>query len=285
MLLNLISLGPGDLQQMTIAAREALILSEVVIGYDSYIQQIRPLLSLHQEVHALPMQSEIERAERAIDLAAAGRRVALVSSGDIGMYAMAGPVFEVLHQRGWQGTNPDVVVFPGVSAFLAAAARVGAAVNLDVCTISLSDLLIPWDVIERRLWAAARGDFVVALYNPRSRGRHWQMDRAVDILLTCRPLTTPVALVHRVTRANESVTLTTLGDIDASQADMLTVVLIGNSQSYLMDRHMVTPRGYQHRIERERSENDTRQPLPLTPNPSPTRGEGGACLRPAESGP
>jgi cobalt-precorrin 5A hydrolase/precorrin-3B C17-methyltransferase len=244
MYLTLVSLGPGDPQQMTLAARDALTSADVVIGYQTYIEQVRPLLSPQQEIIARPMQSELERAQQAIDFATAGRRVALISSGDIGMYAMAGPVFELLHQRGEQNDTPVVQVLPGVSAFQAAAARVGAAINHDLCTISLSDLLTPWEVIERRLWAAAEGDFVLALYNPRSKGRDWQFARACDILRTSRPPETPVVLARNVTRPDEQIIRTTLAAVDPAQADMLTVVLVGNSQSYWSGETMVTPRGY-----------------------------------------
>jgi cobalt-precorrin 5A hydrolase/precorrin-3B C17-methyltransferase len=240
---------------MTLAAREALTDAEVVIGYQTYIEQVRPLLSPQQEVIARPMQSEMERAQQAIDIAAEGRRVVLISSGDIGMYAMAGPVFELLHQRGEPA--PEVQVLPGVSAFQAAAARVGAAINHDLCTISLSDLLTPWDLIERRLWAAAEGDFVLALYNPRSKGRDWQLARACDILRTGRPPGTPVVLARNATRPDEQIIRTTLAEVDPAQADMLTVVLIGNSQSYWSGDTMVTPRGYQ------------KDQSPMTPHPSP----------------
>lgn len=241
-LLTLLSLGPGDPQQMTLAARAALQHADVVIGYQTYIEQVRPLLRPTQEIIARPMQSELARAQQAIDRARAGRRVVLISSGDIGMYAMAGPVFELLHQHA--GRAPAVQVLPGVSAFQAAAARVGAAINHDVCTISLSDLLTPWEVIEQRLWAAAAGDFVVALYNPRSNGRAWQLPRALDILRPARPAATPVLLARNVTRPDEQLIRTTLAEVDPTQADMLTVVLIGNRQSYWSGEILITPRGY-----------------------------------------
>ncbi len=242
--LVLISLGPGDPAQMTVAAREALRVADVVIGYRAYVDLVRPLLSPDQNVVAMPMKSEIERARQAIDMAAAGRRVALISSGDIGIYAMAGPVFEALRERGWDGADLEVEVLPGVSAVQAASARLGASISHDFCAISLSDLLTPWEVIERRLWAAAQGDFVVGLYNPRSRDRDWQLERAINILLHYRPATTPVALVRNVTRADESITLTTLAELEPNQADMFSLVLIGNSQSYRLGDYLVTPRGY-----------------------------------------
>lgn len=245
--LTLVSLGPGDPLHTTVAARDALTTADVVIGYQTYVDQIRPLLSPHQEVIALPMQSEMKRAQQAIDLAADGRRVALISSGDIGMYAMAGPVFELLHQRHAQSDAsppPTVTVLPGVSAFQAVAARVGAAINHDLCTISLSDLLTPWETIEQRLWAAAEGDFVVALYNPRSKTRDWQLARACEILFTHRLPDTPVVLARNITRPDEHITRTTLAAFDPTQADMLTVVLIGNQQSFWSGEMFVTPRGY-----------------------------------------
>lgn len=242
--LALVSIGPGDPQQMTVAAREALQAADVVIGYEGYIGHVRALLQPHQEVIARTMKSEMERAAQAVDLARAGQRVALISSGDIGIYAMAGPVFEVLRQHGWDGTHPAVEVFPGVSAVQAAAARLGAAISHDFCTISLSDLLTPWEVIERRLWAAARGDFVVGIYNPRSRERHWQLGRALEIFRTYRPATTPAAVVRNVTRPDETITLTTLANLDPAQVDMFSLVLVGNSQSYIVGGRLATPRGY-----------------------------------------
>jgi len=246
--LSLIGIGPGDLHQMTSAAAEALRAAELVIGYQGYIDQVRALLSPEQQIIASPIGSEIARAEQAIELAAGGRRVAVISSGDIGIYAMAGPAFETLRQRGWKGTAPEVQVFPGVSAVQAAAARLGAPLNHDFCTISLSDLLTPWEIIERRIWAAARGDFVIAFYNPRSRDRDWQLDRAVAIVRTYRSPSTPIAAIRNVTRPDETITLTSLADFDPTSVDMFTLVLVGNSQSFTVAGHMATPRGY--RVER-----------------------------------
>lgn len=244
-ILVLVSIGPGDLAHLTEAARRALCNAEIVTGYARYIDLIRPLLRADQEVIETPaMGDEIGRAQMAIDLARAGRRVALVSSGDIGIYAMAAPVFEQLQAIGWNGRNPVVEVIPGVSAFQALAARIGAPINHDLCLISLSDLLTPWSLIERRLRAAAQADFVVALYNPRSQGRNWQLAAALAILRDHRPPTTPVVFGRQVSRADEQITVTTLAAADPTQADMLTLVLIGNSQSFHLSGHVVTPRGY-----------------------------------------
>ncbi len=243
--LALIGIGPGAPQQMTLAAQAALRAADVVIGYVVYIDLVRPLLKSEQEILARPIGSEMERAQEAIDLASAGRHVALISSGDIGIYAMASPVFEILRQRRWQSQSPEVEVFPGISAVQAAAARLGAPLGHDFCAISLSDLLTPWPVIERRLQAAAWGDFVIAFYNPRSQQRDWQLSRAIEIILAHRPATTPVAVAHQVTRPEEQIILTTLGEFDPTQVDMFTLVLVGNSQSYVLAGHLVTPRGYE----------------------------------------
>jgi cobalt-precorrin 5A hydrolase/precorrin-3B C17-methyltransferase len=174
--------------------------------------------------------------------------VALVSSGDIGVYAMAAPVFELLQQRRWPGEPPEVVVYPGVSAIQAAAARLGAPLGHDFCTISLSDLLTPWPVIERRLQAAAWGDFVIGFYNPRSQKRTWQLRRALEILLAHRAGTTPVAVVRNVTRPDEVIQLISLAELDPDQVDMFTLVLVGNSQSFTLgEQRLVTPRGYERK--------------------------------------
>lgn len=247
-LLALISLGPGDLAQMTGAAQAVLQQAEVVIGYEVYIELARPLLKASQEIMISPIGQELQRAGQAIDLATAGRSVALLSSGDIGIYAMAAPIFELLRQREWSGEAPEVVVYPGVSAIQAAAARLGAPLGHDFCTISLSDLLTPWPVIERRLQAAAWGDFVIGFYNPRSQKRTWQLRRAQEILLGHRAGTTPVAIVRNVTRPNETLQLTTLAELEPEQVDMFTLVLVGNSQSFtLAGQHLVTPRGYERK--------------------------------------
>ncbi len=266
-LLSLIGIGPGDLQQMTLTAQTALRAAEIVIGYEVYIELVRPMLRPEQQIVISPIGSEMERAQQAVDLAVSGQHVALISSGDIGIYAMASPVFEVLRQRGWSGQEPEVEVFPGISAVQAAAARLGAPLGHDFCTISLSDLLTPWPVIERRLQAAAWGDFVVAFYNPRSQKRDWQLSRAVEILLAYRPATTPVAVVHHVTRPEERIDLTTLAELQPTQVDMFTLVLVGNSQSYVLAGHMATPRGYEASGGAgERGSREENSPLPPRPS-------------------
>lgn len=273
--LTLVSLGPGDPQQMTLAAHAALRDADVVVGYQGYIDAIRGLLAPGQTVVASGMKTEMDRALQAIEQAVAGRRVALVSSGDIGVYAMAGPVFEALRAQGWDSRSPEVTVLPGISAFQAAAAGLGAAISHDFSVISLSDLLTPWELIERRVAAAAAGDFVVAFYNPRSRGRDWQLGAALEILRAHRPPTTPVAFARDVARPDERVILTTLAEADPARADMFTVVLVGNSRSYTMGDRLVTPRGYEERSSRERpgvaDAHTAAEPSP--PPPLPPAGE------------
>lgn len=242
--LFLVSIGPGDLSYLTLAAQHHLRAAEVVLGYKLYVDLIRPLLAEHQEVVLSPMGEEVERARTAIEMARQGRRVALISSGDVGVYAMAAPVFELLRSQNWQGNDPPVVVTPGVSAFQAVAARVGAAIGHDFCAISLSDLLTPWPIIERRIAAAAWGDFVVAFYNPRSKERAWQLGRAMEILRRFRPASTPVAVARNITRCDESVQVTTLEALDVETVDMFSLVLVGNSQSFTVAGHIATPRGY-----------------------------------------
>lgn len=255
-MLALIGIGPGDVTQITVAAQQALQAANVVIGYKVYIEIVRPLLHDTQEIVLSPMGSEMKRARQAIDLALSGRDVALISSGDIGIYAMASPAFEQLETM---ETSLDVVVYPGVSAMQAVAARVGAPLSHDFCAVSLSDLLTPWEIIARRIEAAAWGDFVVAFYNPRSHKRHWQLSYALEVLRQHRPADTPTIIARQITRPDEHVIHTTLAELDPAQVDMFTLVLVGNSQSrYVNGQWMMTPRGYHTKGQ---------PPSPSTPEP------------------
>lgn len=240
----LVGTGPGQLDQITPAAQAAISQADCVIGYSLYIELIKPLLRPGQIVEALPITQERQRAERAIGLANWGLTVAVVSSGDCGIYGMAGLVLEQLCAQEWDGKTPAVQVFPGITALQAAAARVGAPLMHDFCAISLSDLLTPWDVIEKRLTAAAQADFVVALYNPKSQTRTQQIAIAQQIFLTYRQPETPVALVRSAYRPDEQVTITTLGTLLEETIDMVTTVLIGNQSSRTHANWIVTPRGY-----------------------------------------
>ncbi|MGB3188773.1 MAG: precorrin-3B C(17)-methyltransferase [Limnoraphis sp.] len=242
--LLLVGIGPGQLNQMTPAAQTAVTQADVVIGYSLYLDLITPLLRSGQIVESYPITQERQRAERAIGLAQWGLTVAVVSSGDCGIYGMAGLVFEQLRAQGWQGETPRVQVFPGISALQAAASRVGAPLMHDFCAISLSDLLTPWEMIEKRLKAAAMADFVCALYNPRSRSRTEQLSQAQAIFLQFRSPQTPVALVRSAYRDDEHITLTTLEKLGEVSVDMLTTVLIGNQSTTFHHNWMITPRGY-----------------------------------------
>lgn len=240
----LVGTGPGQLEQMTPAAQTAIAQADAVIGYSLYIDLIRPLFRPGQIVETLPITQERQRAERAIALANWGLTVAVVSSGDCGIYGMAGLVMEQLRAQNWDGKTPAVQVFPGITALQATASRVGAPLMHDFCAISLSDLLTPWEVIEKRLTAAAQADFVVALYNPKSKTRVEQIAIAQRIFLQYRDPLTPVALVRSAYRPDEHITLTTLAELLTCPIDMLTTVLIGNQSTRTYANWMITPRGY-----------------------------------------
>ena len=241
--LHLVGSGPGSLDLLTGDARRALAEATVWVGYGLYLDLLEPLRRPDQLRWDGQLTEERARCALALELASQGLNVALVSSGDSGIYAMAGLALELWLAQAADG-RPSFVVHPGISALQLAAARAGAPLMHDFCTISLSDRLTPWAVIERRLQAAAAGDFVVALYNPRSQGRDWQLARAQELLLEGRPAETPVAIARQLGRADEAVSLHSLGELPVEQVDMLTLVLVGNSTSYAQDGRMVTPRGY-----------------------------------------
>ncbi len=242
--LYLVGIGPGSLEQITPAAKTAITEADAVIGYSLYTNLIKTLFRPGQIIESLPITQERQRAQRAIELAEWGLTVAVVSSGDCGIYGMAGLVLEELQTNNWDGKTPQVEVFPGISAIQAAAARVGAPLMHDFCAISLSDLLTPWEVIEKRLQAAAMGDFVTAIYNPRSQKRTQQIIIAQQIFLQHRHPHTPVAIVHSAYRQDEQIHLTTLEKMLDSSIDMITTVVIGNSNTRNYANWMITPRGY-----------------------------------------
>jgi len=236
--LTLVSLGPGEDTLIPPLAREALSSSETIVGLDQYVDRVRHLLRPGTRVLTPPLGNEMERAELALAEARAGGSAALVSSGDVGVYAMASPVLELA------GEDVDVVVVPGVTAAQAAASLLGSPLGHDHCSVSLSDLLTPWGVIESRVWAAAEGDFVVSLYNPRSKGRDWQLRKVKEILLGHRPPDTPVGIVKDAYRPTQRIILTDLASLRPEDVDMLTIVLVGSSQTRVVAGRMVTPRGY-----------------------------------------
>jgi cobalt-precorrin 5A hydrolase/precorrin-3B C17-methyltransferase len=236
--LALVSLGPGEDTLLPLLAREALATSELVVGLEQYVDRIGHLLRPGTRVITPPLGKEVARAELALSEARAGGSVALVSSGDVGIYAMASPALELA------GEDVDVVVVPGVTAAQAAASLLGSPLGHDHCSVSLSDLLTPWGVIEDRVRAAAEGDFVVSLYNPRSKGRDWQLGKVKEILLEHRPPDTPVGIVKDAYRPTQQISLTDLASLRPEDVDMLTIVLVGSSQTRVVAGRMVTPRGY-----------------------------------------
>jgi cobalt-precorrin 5A hydrolase/precorrin-3B C17-methyltransferase len=238
----LVGLGPGDARHRTPAAAAAVRSAEVVIGYGAYVEQAADLIGPHQEIVRSAIGEEMERAGRALADASTGRQVVVVCSGDAGVYAMAPLVLE-LAERVAPGVSIEVV--PGLTAAHASAATLGAPLGHDHVVISLSDLLTPWKVIERRLRAAAEADLVVALYNPRSKARTWQLDSARRILLEHRKPDTPVGVVTDAGRPGQSVRHTTLADLDVTSVGMRTCVLVGSTSTAVIGGHMVTPRGYQ----------------------------------------
>jgi precorrin-3B C17-methyltransferase len=242
--LAVVGIGPGAPAQMTAAAREAIGSAEVVVGYATYLQLLGPLLA-GKEVLAGRMTAEIARAREAVERARRGARVALVSSGDAGIYGMAALALEVLREMGWRrGESPDVTVLPGVTAMSAAASLAGAPLGHDFCAVSLSDLLTPWTVIARRLEAAAAADFVIALYNPASTLRRRPLAEARAVLLRHRPATTPVTVVTGAYRAAARCVLTDLDRLLDEEIGMTTTVLVGSTRSYAFEGFLVTPRGY-----------------------------------------
>jgi precorrin-3B C17-methyltransferase len=240
--ITVVGLGPGDESMMTPQVLEALGSADAVVGYSGYMKGITHLIAEDALLFSSGMTRESERAERAFSLASEGRQVVVVSSGDAGIYGMA-PLIIELYDRGGHG-RPEIEVLPGISAFQAAAARLGAPISHDFCAISLSDLMTPWEQIEKRISAAAYADFVTAVYNPKSRDRFWQLDRFQELFLLHRDPSTPVALVRNASRDDEEVSLTSLGSIDCERVDMFTVVIVGNSRSRVSGEFFLTPRGY-----------------------------------------
>jgi precorrin-3B C17-methyltransferase len=250
--LAVVGLGPGPAGLMAPDARAELDRAEDIVGYATYVR-LAGAFRADQTLHVSDNREELDRARHAFALAASGRHVAVVSSGDPGVFAMAAAVFEALEQAddpAWQAV--DLVVLPGISAAQAAAARAGAPLGHDFCTISLSDNLKPWAVIERRLEAAAGADFVLALYNPVSRARPWQLDSAFALLRRHRDAATPVVLGRDIGRPGETLRITTLGVVRSDMVDMRTVVIVGSSETRVLPRlgngaWVYTPRRYPER--------------------------------------
>ena len=238
-----VGVGPGERALLTPQAAQAIHSAEVVIGYTGYFAWVEDLVQ-GKECLALPLGQEMERARLALDHARRGRRVAVISSGDAGIYGMASAVLEMLESIE-ESVRPEIVVAPGVSALNGAAAILGAPLGHDFAAVSLSDLLTPWRIIEKRLAAVAEADFVLALFNPKSQRRDWQLARAREILLTHRLGATPVGIVHNASRPGQSVRLTTLQGMSVAEIDMFSIVIVGNSTSRFVGNFLLTPRGYE----------------------------------------
>jgi precorrin-3B C17-methyltransferase len=237
--LYLVGIGPGEARYMTAQAREALDRSEVFCGYTLYLEQVH-LLYPQKETFSTPMRGELDRCRHALELAAAGKTVALICGGDAGVYGLASPTLELL--PAYPGVEVELVA--GVTAALAGAAALGAPLGHDFCVISLSDLLTPWETIENRLRKAAQGDFVIVLYNPASHRRAEHLRRACDVLLETRRGETLCGLARQVGRAGQETRLLTLAELRETRTDMLTTVFVGSSTTREVGGYLVTPRGY-----------------------------------------
>lgn len=234
-------IGPGSTEDITPAVINALKDSDVVVGYKYYFQFVAPYLRPETKCIDTGMKRERDRAAQAFDLAQQGKTVCVISSGDAGIYGMAPLIYEMQKER---GTDFDIVPLPGISAFQKAASLLGAPMGHDFCVISLSDLMTPWQQIERRIKAAAEGDFITAIYNPRSHGRYWQLHRLKEIFMQVRDENTVVGYVRQAGREEETVNITSLRSFNPDDIDMFTVVIIGNSQSFTWRGKFITPRGY-----------------------------------------
>ena len=238
----MVGIGPGHTVGLTLEARQALDDAEVVAGYHTYLDLVAGLI-VGKNVIGSGMMQEVERCAAAVEKARSGSRVAVVSSGDPGIYGMAGLVLELVMQLP-EPQRPEVRIIPGVSAVSSAAALLGAPLMHDFAVISMSDLMTPWELIEKRVKAAAEADFVIAIYNPKSNRRTEQIEKVREILLQHRSADTPVGVVRSVSRPDQEVTISTLDRFTGEKIDMFTTVIIGNSQTFRQGNCMITPRGY-----------------------------------------
>lgn len=234
-------IGPGDREDITPAVMGAVKEADIIVGYKYYFQFVEPYLKPDCKCIDTGMKKERERAEQAFMLAEQDKTVVVISSGDAGIYGMTPLIYEMRNER---QSDVEIESLPGISAFQKAASLLGAPIGHDLCIISLSDLMTPWEVIERRIKAAAVGDFVTAVYNPKSHGRYWQLYRLQELFLKYRSAEIPVGYVRQAGREEQEIKVTTLGEFDPEDVDMFTVILIGNSQSYIADNKIITPRGY-----------------------------------------
>ena len=241
--ISVVGIGPGGLDEITPRARNAIESAQVVAGYNTYIKLIEPLLD-GKKIIGRAMMQEVERSRLAIDEALSGRDVAVVSSGDAGVYGMAGLVVDMILDLP-EDTRPKFEIIAGVSAVNAAAAILGAPLMHDFAIISLSDLMTPWELIKKRVYSAAESDFVIALYNPKSKRRVTQLDEVQKIILQFRDKNTPVGIVTNAGRAGETKIISTLENFTREEVNMFSLVIVGNSQTFVKASYMLTPRGYE----------------------------------------
>lgn len=249
--LYVVGVGPGHHDHMTFRAKQVIEESQIIVGYETYVSLVEDLIN-GKEVYRYPMTQEVDRANQAIDFAEKGGIVSLVSSGDPGIYGMVGLIYEILAEKGWKkGTGIDVECVPGVSSLNSCSALIGSPLMTDFAVVSMSDLLVPWEIIVKRVEAAALGDFVTVVYNPSSKKRIHQLKDARDIFLKHRNPQTPVAIVKGAFRDSQSVVLTNLEKMleYPDMMGMITTIIIGNSSSYNYDDMMINPRGYRSKYQ------------------------------------
>ena len=244
--LFIVGVGPGHHDHMTFRAKKVIEESDTIVGYTTYVKLVQDLIS-GKDVYEYAMTQEVERAQQCIDLAKEGKIVSLVSSGDPGIYGMAGLIYETLAESGWDPKNGlQVEIVPGVSALNSCSAIIGSPLMTDFAVLSMSDLLVPWEIIVKRVEAAAQGDFVIVIYNPSSKKRIHQLQETRKILLKYRKPSTPVAIIKGAYRESQTVVLTDLENLEkhSDKLGMITTVIVGNSSTYNYKDLMINPRGY-----------------------------------------
>lgn len=239
-MIYIVSTGPGNIDNLSLEAINAIKDSDVIVGYKKYIELLQPIIT-DQIIFSNGMTKEVERCQKALEISLSGKKVAMVSGGDAGLYGMGGIMQEIILEK---SPDTEVVVIPGITSALAAASELGAPIVHDSVYISLSDLLTDIEVIKKRIHAAGMGDFITCIYNPKSKGRPHYISMARDILLEYKKPETAVGLVKNAKRENQEICLTTLKDMCDFDIDMSTMVIIGNTDTYIKNGRMITPRGY-----------------------------------------
>ena len=255
--LYIVGVGPGHHDHMTFRAKEVIGESDTIVGYETYVNLVQDLIK-GKTIHRYAMTQEVERAHQCIDLAKSGKIVSLVSSGDPGIYGMAGLIYETLAESGWNPKDGlQVEIVPGVSALNSCASITGSPLMTDFAVVSMSDLLVPWEVIQKRVESAAQGDFVIVIYNPASKKRIHQLQDTRKVLLKYRKPSTPVAIIKGAFRESETVVMTDLENLPnySDELGMITTVIIGNSSTYTYKDLMINPRGYKSKYNLEEQTN------------------------------